>query len=365
MEGSKPRAAIVLFHGGGWNSGQPEWTYSAARRFAALGMVAIAAQYRLADEKAVTPLEAMSDASDAVRWVRANAARLGIDCKRVAAYGVSAGGQLAAAAAMIQLNEEPATRASAGRPNALILYSPAVAIAHSGWVRRLLQGRSSPDAISPDRFIRPGLPPTHITQGDEDVMTPYSGARDFCAEMKRVGNICDVRRYSSLGHLLTRRLDQQEFGFEPDPAARADAWRAEERFLVNLGFAASRQLRPGFDGPEIVVRSMVSAFNAGEAKALAALVAEDLICHATARQPKGVESLGRAAFRDCLWRHYPSSPNVRIDIQTLSTNGSFVAVRERVSWTTVTGATSSEHGHVVYDVHEGQIRQFWGFARSN
>ncbi len=89
-------AAIVLFHGGGWAMGEPAWAFSRAQHFAERGMVAIAAQYRLSDQKAITPHEAMADARAVIRWVRAHADSLGIDPKRVAAYGWSAGGHLAA-----------------------------------------------------------------------------------------------------------------------------------------------------------------------------------------------------------------------------------------------------------------------------
>ncbi len=90
---AKPRAAIVLFHGGGWVGGDPQWAFTRAQHFAERGVVAFAAQYRLSDEKTgVTPLEAMDDAKAAIRWMRANAASLGIDPGRIAAYGWSAGG---------------------------------------------------------------------------------------------------------------------------------------------------------------------------------------------------------------------------------------------------------------------------------
>jgi acetyl esterase len=88
----KLRAAIVLLHGGGWTAGSPEWMYGDAQRYAGLGMVAIAGEYRLSDQKNITPLEAMGDVRDLMRWVRQNAADLAIDPQRIAIYGVSAGG---------------------------------------------------------------------------------------------------------------------------------------------------------------------------------------------------------------------------------------------------------------------------------
>ena len=54
--------------------------------------------------------------------------------------------------------------------------------------------------------------------------------------MRAAGNSCELRRYSGVGHLLTRNLDEQEWAFDPDPAARNDANRAEVAFLAAHGF---------------------------------------------------------------------------------------------------------------------------------
>ena len=113
----EPRAAIVIFHGGGWVAGSPEWVYYEAKHYAAQGIVAIAAEYRLSDEKEITPLEAMEDARDLIVWVRHSAAHLGVNPKQIAAYGSSAGAHLAAAAAIFHPE-------SGGRPDALVLMSP-------------------------------------------------------------------------------------------------------------------------------------------------------------------------------------------------------------------------------------------------
>src|SRR5262245_30411284 len=50
------RSAMVLLHGGGWSMGEPQWAFARARHFADRGMVAVAAQYRLSDQKTITPL---------------------------------------------------------------------------------------------------------------------------------------------------------------------------------------------------------------------------------------------------------------------------------------------------------------------
>ena len=119
-----PRAGIVLFHGGGWSLGEPAWAFGRARHFAERGMVAVAAQYRLSDEKETTPLDAMDDARAAIRWVRSHAADLGVDPRRIAAYGWSAGAHLAVCAALF--DRATAGRAVSSAPSALVLVSPAV-----------------------------------------------------------------------------------------------------------------------------------------------------------------------------------------------------------------------------------------------
>src|SRR5687767_755062 len=52
--------AILLFHGGGWVAGAPDWTFASARRYAALGLVAISVEYRLS-VNGISPIEALND----------------------------------------------------------------------------------------------------------------------------------------------------------------------------------------------------------------------------------------------------------------------------------------------------------------
>lgn len=70
-----PVPAILLFHGGGWVAGEPDWVFASARRFADQGMVAVSVQYRLASRQ-VTPIDALSDVCHAFRWVRSKAGAL-------------------------------------------------------------------------------------------------------------------------------------------------------------------------------------------------------------------------------------------------------------------------------------------------
>ena len=78
---------MVIFHGGGWNIGDPSWAFGAAKKYAEKGIVSIAAQYRLSDQKNITPIDAMEDARNVIIWLRNNAVELGIATDKIVAYG--------------------------------------------------------------------------------------------------------------------------------------------------------------------------------------------------------------------------------------------------------------------------------------
>lgn len=85
--------ALIMIHGGGWNSGDKSLQVPMAQRIAARGYVTIPVEYRLIPE-ALYPA-GLHDIKGAVRWARDNAARYGIDPHRIAVSGCSAGAQLA------------------------------------------------------------------------------------------------------------------------------------------------------------------------------------------------------------------------------------------------------------------------------
>jgi acetyl esterase/lipase len=218
-----------MFHGGGWSTGEPAWTFSTAQRFADWGLVAIAVEYRLSDDS-MTPIDALADVCAALRWARTTT---DFDHgARLAGYGVSAGGHLVTAAATVGCPDNTPP------PDALLLWSPALDVERDGWFKRLLRGRAPAVAYSPAAHVRRTTPPTSIVHGEEDTLTPLAGARRYCEALRRVGGRCDLNTYPRLGHLLTRNLAEQEQNFDPDPKARADGIERHRRFLVSLGFLA-------------------------------------------------------------------------------------------------------------------------------
>jgi acetyl esterase/lipase len=228
-------SAILLFHGGGWSDGAPEWTFPAARRFADSGLVAVAVEYRLSAGN-VTPIEALADACAALAWVRAHAAELGLN-GRLAGYGVSAGGHLVAATATVGCPDRTAG------PDALLLWSPALDLASDRWFASLVQGRATAAALSPARHVGPATPPTSIVHGERDAVTPLAGVTRYCAALTDLGGRCDLHVYPGVGHLLSRNLANQESDFDPDPVARANGIARQHRFLRRLGLVPAEMRR--------------------------------------------------------------------------------------------------------------------------
>lgn len=93
-------AAIFDVHGGGFVIGDLEIDHAANVRFAReIGVVVVSVDYRLAPE-APYPA-ALEDCYAALTWVAKNAAELGVDPGRIAIHGISAGGGLCAALALL------------------------------------------------------------------------------------------------------------------------------------------------------------------------------------------------------------------------------------------------------------------------
>ena len=119
------RAAIVFFSGGAWRSGGTGQFLLQAGYFAKRGAVAVRAEYRDSTKDKVTPDTCLKDAISAMRWVRKNADKLGIDPDRIVSSGGSAGGYLAAAVATIDEFHSPDDDLSVSpKPNAMVLFNP-------------------------------------------------------------------------------------------------------------------------------------------------------------------------------------------------------------------------------------------------
>lgn len=233
------RPAIVFFFGGGWNGGTPGQFGPQAAYLAARGMVAIVVDYRVKSRQGTLANVAVSDAKAAIRWVRANAGRLGIDPDRIAAGGGSAGGHLAAATATLPGHDDPNgdPRVSAA-PDALVLFNPVLITAPVSGLPapqaeklERLRARlgAEPESMSPYHNVRPALPPTIIFHGEVDKTVPYRHAELFTEAMSAAGNRCELVGYPDQGHgfFNAHRADDSPY---------QDTSRRMVEFLVSLGW---------------------------------------------------------------------------------------------------------------------------------
>jgi acetyl esterase/lipase len=236
-QGGDRRAAIVFFFGGGWRSGSPRQFEQPCRHLASRGMVAITADYRVFTRHAVKVVDCVRDAKSAIRWVRQNARRLGIDPGRIAAGGGSAGGHLAAATGLIRGLDEPGEDSSiSSRPDALVLFNPAVVLAlaegaPAGRAPAEVQERAGidPEKISPYHHIRKGAPPAIIFHGKADTTVPYRTVELFTKKMTELGNRCELVGFDGQAHGFFNygRGGSQMY---------SETLKQADEFLVSLGY---------------------------------------------------------------------------------------------------------------------------------
>lgn len=208
---AQSRPAVVFIHGGGWAGGDPLLHVRHAAHLAAHGYTAATISYRLVDE-ARWPA-ALEDAKCAVRWVRANAAAIGVDDTRIAVCGGSAGGHLSAMTALTPGlfegsggNETVPSYVSA----ALLLYpmtdmrAPGGEFGIQDVVHNFLGG--STDALyaesSPQSYVARSAPPIRTITGSEDPITPLPMIREFHRRLDEAGPPNDLLVYEGAGHMF-------------------------------------------------------------------------------------------------------------------------------------------------------------------
>jgi acetyl esterase/lipase len=181
---------LVHVHGGAWAFGDKGYG-EFGQRHAAAGVATASVQYRLSYE-APYPA-AVRDVVAAVRWVRANADRYGLDPERVALVGGSAGGHLATLVAAAPdvtrfrppgfLTDQP-VGVSAVVGHAGVYDMTTEGMRQSGLVQQFVGGRY---ADHPERY-REASPRFHVGEGDtpvllfhgtDDGVVPYAQATSY------------------------------------------------------------------------------------------------------------------------------------------------------------------------------------------
>ena len=205
MDGARP--AVLLIHGGGWSPpDRRSQMDSIAERLAARGYVVMNATYRLAPRhQHPAPID---DLRQALAWLRANAGEFGAQADRIAAFGYSAGGHLAALLGALDAGPDARIQAvvAGGAPTELAKWP------NGKLVVRYLGGRPDevPDryaAASPIRHVSTDDPPVFLYHGTLDAVVPVDHATDYKAALDRAGVRNELYLQRGRGHVAAFLLD--------------------------------------------------------------------------------------------------------------------------------------------------------------
>jgi len=208
--GTATGAAIVICPGGGYGGlvSGPEG-HGIAGWLTGHGIAGIVLEYRLPKGRPFVPL---LDAQRAIRTVRTNAQKWGIDPARIGIIGFSAGGHLASTAGTHFDGGEtqaadPIQRASC-RPDFVILVYPVVTMGaktHGGSKRNLLGPDPKPemvDLFSNEKQVTGQTPPMFLAHAQDDKTVPADHSRMLHETLKAHHVATEYLELPSGGHGL-------------------------------------------------------------------------------------------------------------------------------------------------------------------
>ena len=217
-EGEGPWGAFMYFHGGGWVVGSVANQDGTVRRLVReSGCVGVSVEYRLAPEHRFPA--AAEDCYAATKWVADNAAALGARPGKLAVVGVSSGGNLAAAVALMardraapDLAQQTLVVPVLARDFSTASYTekaegPGLTSRRMQWYWDLYL-RDESDAANP--YAAPGaadslasLPPSLVLTAEYDVLRDEG--RRYAERLQAAGVPTTHRDYPGMTHLFFNR----------------------------------------------------------------------------------------------------------------------------------------------------------------
>ena len=190
--GAEKHMALVHLHGGGFARGSKDTLGPQVTPIATRGYLSIAAEYRLTGV-AKWPAQ-NEDVKTVIRWTRDNASRLGVDPKRIAVVGYSAGGHLALFAAGDPENQLAAC----------VAFYPVAEITKDGtWTAALMPAGADEAAIraaSPVTYIKSGFAPTIVYHGLADVTVPPDSSLHVLQLFRAAGVPSELHTFAGVPH---------------------------------------------------------------------------------------------------------------------------------------------------------------------
>jgi acetyl esterase/lipase len=204
------RPAILLIHGGGWMTGDRSQLHGYGILLGRIGYVCVATEYRLAGESK-WPAQ-LHDVKACLRWMRANADRLGIDPDKISVEGNSAGAHLALMVAGTP--NEPEFEGDGGNPAVptdvaacVAIYGPTILYGQGDRVDTAIEflfGRGADIDVakkaSPIEWATPAFPPTLIVTGNKDELVPVQQNFRMYERLIEAGASVELHVYADAPH---------------------------------------------------------------------------------------------------------------------------------------------------------------------
>jgi acetyl esterase/lipase len=213
-----PLPVIVWVHGGAWSSGSK--FPCPAGNFVNRGYAVVSVEYRFAQE-AIFPAQ-IQDCKAAIRFLRANHEKYGLDPDRIGAWGSSAGGHLVAllgtAGDSKELEGDGPNKEFSSRVQCVVdFYGPTDMLQISNLPSRIQHATvNSPEArllgglieqrkdlaraANPIIYITKDAPPFLIMHGDKDDLVPFNQSELLEAALKQAGTEVTLYKVVGGGH---------------------------------------------------------------------------------------------------------------------------------------------------------------------
>jgi acetyl esterase/lipase len=232
-------AAVVVCPGGGYGHlAMDHEGKQVAEWLNGLGVTTAVLKYRLGPRYRHPAM--IQDAGRAIRMVRARAGEWGIDPKRVAILGFSAGGHLASTAGTHfdagQPDASDPVERQSSRPDRMILLYPVVSLeapyTHGGSRRNLLGDTPPGDlvhSLSNETQVTSQTPPTFLAHTNEDKGVPPENSIMFVLALRKAGVPVEYHLFEKGRHGLGLGGNEPAFAAWPGLCA---TWLKGQGFLT-------------------------------------------------------------------------------------------------------------------------------------
>ncbi|TMP91115.1 MAG: alpha/beta hydrolase [Verrucomicrobia bacterium] len=206
------RPGVIVVRGGGWMVNDRKRFAHVASALAEKGVAAACIEYRTAEEAAFPG--AIQDVKAAVRWMRANAARYGIDSHAIGTLGGSSGAHMALLAGLTagvaELEGNGGHEDVSSQIQAVVaMATPADLLSLSANNKRtvgtFLHVTPEQDAemwrwASPVNHVTAGGPPVLLLHGTADDSVPSTQSVDFARRYREAGASAEVELLPGAPH---------------------------------------------------------------------------------------------------------------------------------------------------------------------